>query len=110
MTPAANLFDDLPADRSAEDFLELLATSDLKIERIVSHGQASPDGFWYDQDWAEWVVVLTGSAELMIEGEDSARSLKPGDHLHIPPHTRHRVVRTDTNQPTVWLAVHFRAR
>jgi cupin 2 domain-containing protein len=79
-----------------------------RIERIVSTGQASPPGFWYDQDWAEWVVVLAGSARLLIEGEAEPRILAPGDYLEIPPHVRHRVEWTDGAESTIWLAVHVR--
>ena len=78
------------------------------VERIVSTGQGSPPGFRYDQDWAEWVVVLAGAAELRIEGEGAARRLEPGDFVEIPPRVRHRVEWTDPHRPTVWLAVHWR--
>jgi len=103
---AGNLFVDIPTSLAAEQFTALLTTPHLRIERIVSTGQASPPGFWYDQDRAEWVLVLAGSAGLMIEGEAAPRVLAPGDYLHIPAHTRHRVEWTDAAQPTVWLAVH----
>jgi cupin 2 domain-containing protein len=103
-----NLFAELPHDRTDEQTVELLATPDVRIERIVSHGQASPPGFWYNQDWAEWVIVLTGSAGLLFEGDAAARTLRPGDYVHIPPHARHRVEWTDATHDTVWLAVHHR--
>ena len=103
-----NLFSQLPLPGTDEEFAEILAGPGLKIERIVSHSQASPEVLWYDQDWDEWVVVLTGSAELLVEGEDMPRHLGPGDHIHLPAHLRHRVARTATEQPTIWLAVHYR--
>jgi len=53
------------------------------------------------------VIVLAGSAAIAFDGEASPRTLKSGDHLHIPAHTRHRVVSTDPGEPTVWLAVHY---
>ena len=63
----ANLFEDLPSDLSKE-VIEILAQSKIfRIERIVSFGQSSPDGFWYDQDQAEWVIVLKGEAKLLLE-------------------------------------------
>ncbi len=86
----------------------LAADATMRIERIVSHGQASPPGFWYDQDGNEWVLVVSGSAGLMIEGEKEARTFRRGDHVLIPAHVRHRVEWTDANEPTVWLAVHYR--
>lgn len=109
MTAAAgNLFAEFPATTAEEQIEPLVDTANMRIERIVSHGQASPVGFWYDQDWAEWVTLLAGSARLRLEGEAEARVLEPGDHLHIPPHARHRVEWTDPQQPTIWLAVHYR--
>ncbi len=84
----------------------LAAFPGARVERIVSQGQASPPGFWYDQAWTEWVVVLSGAAELLIEGETAPRLLRPGDFLEIPAHVRHRVAWTDPNRPTLWLAVH----
>ena len=104
MTVSGNLFADLPQDVMHEHFMELLRSSAVTIERIVSHGQASPPGFWYDQDRAEWVIVLKGSAELRIDGEPAPRHLRVGDYVHLPAHTRHRVEWTDA--PTIWLAVH----
>ena len=72
-------------------------------------GQASQRGFWYDEDWDEWVVVLSGAAGLLVAGEDGPRTLRAGDHVHLPAHRRHRVEWTDAAEPTVWLAVHFAA-
>jgi cupin 2 domain-containing protein len=105
----SNLFADLPvgAGAPAEEFVELLARPGLRIERIVSTGQASPAGFWYDQPHCEWVLLLRGEAKLAFEGEPAPRVLKPGDFLDIAPHRRHRVEWTHPSQPTVWLAVHY---
>ena len=108
MSVAGNLFADLPQDATREHVAELLCNSAVTIERIVSHGQASPPGFWYDQDWAEWVIVLQGSAGLLIDGEAAPRRLQRGDYVHLPAHTRHRVEWTDAGEPTIWLAVHHR--
>jgi cupin 2 domain-containing protein len=105
---AGNLFAEMPQDPTAEQTTTLLATPALTIERIVSHGQVSPNGFWYDQDRAEWVILLAGSAKILFEGEEAARSLRPGDYVHIPAHARHRVEATDAAHATVWLAVHHR--
>jgi cupin 2 domain-containing protein len=103
----ANLLADLPPHSPQEAFSEILARRDLRIERIVSFGQASPEGFWYDQPHGEWVLVLASAARLRFEGEPSARILLPGDHVNIPPHCRHRLDWTDPAQSTVWLAVHY---
>ena len=67
-----NLFADLPITAEAEQIVALLTHADLKIERIVSTGQASPPGFWYDQPHGEWVLVLRGEAKLAFEDEPAA--------------------------------------
>ena len=104
-----NIFADLPTDASREEIVELLVADGVRIERIVSTGQSSPDGFWYDQPQAEWVLVLAGAAGLLIEGETQPRELRKGDHLHLPARCRHRVEWTAAEEPTIWLAVHFGA-
>ena len=96
----------LPARLPAEELFESLADGgDVRIERIISSGQSSPDGFWYDQAQDEWVAVLQGSARLTWE-DGTERVLDTGDWLLIPAHTRHRVEWTSTAPPCVWLAVH----
>lgn len=104
-----NLFDGLPETLSEEQFSTLVAGGGCRLVRIVSTGQASPVGFWYDQDEAEWVVVLRGRARLLIEGDAAPHDLRAGDHVMIPAHVRHRVEWTDPDQPTVWLALHVDA-
>jgi cupin 2 domain-containing protein len=85
----------------------LLDRDSVRIERIVSRGHSSQPGFWYDQTDNEWVVLLSGRARLLFEGEPDPISLGPGDYLDIPAHTRHRVEWTDPDQDTVWLAVFY---
>jgi cupin 2 domain-containing protein len=98
-----SLFSGIPLTSMEEVFTTLFEKPGLKIERITSHGQASPDGFWYDQPSDEWVLLVRGSAT--IEWVDQpALTLHPGDHLTIPSHTRHRVVQT--SHDALWLAVH----
>lgn len=104
-----NLLSPLPEARAGEIADTLLARPDLRIERIVSHGQKSPPGFWYDQDEGEWVVLLAGAARLRFADEAEARQLRPGDSLDIAPHRRHRVEWTDPATPTIWLAVFYSA-
>ena len=107
--PTANLFAGLPATPQPDETVGILAQGpQTRIERIVSTGQASPPGFWYDQPWDEWVVLLSGSAGLHLHGEPAPRRLAPGDHLLIPAHLRHRVEWTSSDEATVWLAVHLR--
>jgi cupin 2 domain-containing protein len=106
MTPTGNIFADIPADLPNEQIVPLLKTRHVLIERIVSHGHASPPGFWYDQNEDEWVIVLEGSAAISFDGEDAVRTLRRGDYVYIPAHRRHRVTVTDAAVTTVWLAVH----
>ena len=109
MADRGNMFAELPLAAVAEELVaELLATPDLRVERIVSTGQASPEHYWYDQEWAEWVLLLRGGARLLFEDEAEPRCLGPGDYANIPAHRRHRVEWTDPQQATVWLAVHYR--
>lgn len=106
----SNLFAGLPSSPLPEERVtEVLSAGGTRIERIVSTGQASPPGFWYDQEEGEWVAVLQGRARLRIEGEAEARLMRAGDCIDLPPHTRHRVEWTDPATPTVWLAVFYRS-
>jgi cupin 2 domain-containing protein len=103
----SNLFEGLPEAADAERLDRLLARPGVTIERIVSTGQASPPGFWYDQPRGEWVAVLAGEARLRFEDEPAPRILRRGEFVEIAPRRRHRVEWTDPGAPTVWLAVHF---
>jgi cupin 2 domain-containing protein len=103
-----NLFLPLPDARAAESVDALLTRAGLRIERIVSSGQASPPGFWYDQEEGEWVLLLAGLARLRFADEAQARLLTPGDCIEIAPHRRHRVDWTDPTAPTIWLAVSYK--
>lgn len=103
------LHDAIPAALE-EELVDVLARgNETRIERIVSRGQASPDGFWYDQEEDEWVIVLAGAAKLRFEENGQRIKLTPGDYLHIPAHARHRVDWTDPHQDTIWLAVFYKS-
>ncbi len=87
-----NLFADVPAQLPQELVQILHASANARIERIVSHGQASPEGFWYDQDQSEWVAVLKGAARLRFDGDDKvARDDSLATSSNIPAHRKHRV-------------------
>jgi cupin 2 domain-containing protein len=111
-----NLLANLPARPEPTEIFETLLTQPgVRIERIISTGQASPAGFWYDQAQAEWVLLVQGAAVLKFEDEqvqgeirqEVVKTLAPGDHLYIAPHRRHRVEFTQADPPTVWLAIHM---
>lgn len=99
-----NLFEAL-SRADAERFDALCAHGPVRIERIVSWGQASPQGFWYDQDEGEWVALLAGAARLRLLDPDEEIELAAGDWLWIAPRRRHRVEWTAPDAATVWLAV-----
>ena len=102
-----NLFTHLVQTSVGEISETLVQTASLKLERIVSTGQSTPPGQWYDQDRDEWVILLSGSAGLLLEEEYNVRVLRPGDHFLIPAHVRHRVEWTEAGAETVWLALHI---
>jgi cupin 2 domain-containing protein len=85
----ADLFAGLPRHLASALFPTLFDAADMRIERIVSHGHASPDGFRYDQEPHEWVVALKGAARLRFE--EWMAEVNPGDFMNIPAHKRHRV-------------------
>ncbi len=87
----------------------LLEWPGVRVERIVSTGQATRQGEWYDQDSDEFVLLVAGAARLRIEGEAEDRVLGEGDWLLLPAHCRHRVTWTRAEPPTVWLAIHCAA-
>ena len=109
MANIANLFDAIFEASVGEHVDQIVAAGNVRIERIVSHGEANAPDEWYDQDEAEWVLVLSGSAGLVFEGEAQELVLRGGDHVLIAPHRRHRVAWTDANEATIWLAVFWRA-
>jgi cupin 2 domain-containing protein len=103
----SNMLAGLPVSGKEELVQTLASSSHVRIERIVSTGQSSPEGFWYDQPEQEWVVVLQGEAELAFDDSDEVVHLRAGDYLLIPAHKKHRVQWTSITEPTVWLAVFF---
>lgn len=102
-----NLFDDLPQDLSKELVQTLVQAADVRIERIVSQGHASPADFWYDQEQAEWVILLQGAARLQFE--DGMVEIQAGEFINIASRQKHRVDWTTPHEPTVWLAVYYNA-
>jgi cupin 2 domain-containing protein len=102
-----NLFAADQVPLSEERFEQLVCGGQFRIERIISTGQTTPPGAWYDQETDEWVVLLAGAAHLQIEGAPDLVHLQPGDAIDIPAHQKHRVEWTDPERATVWLAVHY---
>ena len=103
-----NIFQNIP-ERCPEELIEqLVVSSSVRIERIVSKGHVSPPDFWYDQEEHEWVVVLAGKAQLQIKGQEQFVTLGPGDPCHLPAHTKHRVAWTVPDEETIWLTVFWK--
>ncbi len=95
-------------DASSAELLETIVSLDgIRLERIVSKGQATPTGEWYDQPWHEFVFLAAGEALLQIEGEPEAHRLCQGQWIMLPAHCRHRVECTLPKQDTIWLAVNW---
>ena len=102
-----NLFNPLPDSSPDEIFETLFKDKNVTIERIVSMGQTTAMGEWLSQSRAEWVILLKGSARVVLAKGNKEYVLNPGDYLHIPSGASHRVSWTAPQEPTVWLAVHF---
>lgn len=101
-----NIFSNIPSELPNEIFEDIIITEKLKIERIVSMGQTSPDTGWYDQSENEWIIVLSGYG--VIEYINGVKvTLKQGDYLNIKAHEKHRVIETSPDEVTVWLAIFY---
>ncbi|OIO68225.1 MAG: hypothetical protein AUJ57_10360 [Zetaproteobacteria bacterium CG1_02_53_45] len=102
-----NIFSGFPAGLVEELTEPLLQSQHMRLERIISHGQSTPAGQWYDQAQDEWVILLQGQARLQLAQQPDEVSLQAGDYLHIPAHCKHRVSWTDPDQTSLWLALFF---
>lgn len=100
-----DLLDVADKGADAEFQTDLAVGPGWRVEWIVSRGQHTAPGDWYDQDADEWVLVVSGSARLQIHGEDAERELRSGQAVWLPAHCRHRVTWTDPGQATVWCAL-----
>ncbi len=101
-----NLFENIPDEIKEELFERIGGNENVRIERIISQGQSSPPGFWYDESLNEFVMLLSGKAKIIYEsGEEFV--LNPGDYLDIKSRVKHRVEWTDEKRKTVWLAVYY---
>jgi len=102
-----NIFRKIPVELPEELFENILEQGSFTLERIVSRAHATPAGEWYDQEKNEWVILLKGSAGLLIDGSDDLIVLAPGDYLFLPAHLKHRVEWTAPGMETIWLALHY---
>ena len=102
----SSIFSSIPKSLSREIIENIIQYNNLRIERIISQGQASPKDFWYDQDENEWVLILQGSARLQFA--DKFVTLQEGDYINIPARKKHRVDWTDPDKKTIWLAIFYK--
>jgi cupin 2 domain-containing protein len=102
-----NIFKTNPEKPNEEIFEIILNNKNLKLERIITNGQTTPPGEWYNQENDEWVVLIQGSALILFENEKFI-ILNKGDHILIPKNCKHRVQWVDSNQECIWLALHFK--
>jgi len=107
MATKNSLFRDIPAGLGSEFVERIAGRKGVRIERIVSRGQCSAEGFWYDQAETEWVLLVKGAARIRFEADDSVLEMKAGDHITIAPRARHRVEWTTPDEETIWLAVFY---
>jgi cupin 2 domain-containing protein len=91
-------------EQGAESFMELARAGGARVERIASRRVLNGD--WYEQGWAEFVLLVAGSAALEFD-DGTRRELKPGDWALLPAQCRHRVAWTDPAYESLWLAVHL---
>jgi len=110
-TNTTNIFTEIPKDLSNEIFENIIKNDNVTIERIISLGHTSPPTGWYDQDRNEWIIVLKGSAKIVLltptSQNETTTTLSAGDHINIPAHTQHKVIWTTAESETIWLAIHY---
>lgn len=101
-----SIFDNIPSNLPEEIIETLIDGDGVRVERIVSKGQRSPNGFWYDQDENEFVILIEGNAKILLENDEPI-TLNAGDYLNIPAHKKHRIEWTDQETETIWLTVFY---
>ena len=100
-----NIFEQIVVDKEEEKFFEIFKNETIKVEKIVSNGQKSPENFWYEQEQSEFILLLEGFA--ILEFENREVELKKGDCLNIEAMEKHRVKFTSQDEPTIWFAVFY---
>jgi len=97
----------LSFSENEEIFETLLKNRNIKIERIISSGQFTEKGVWYDQDINEWILLVQGEAILEFENKETVK-MKKGNYYNIPSHLKHRVAYTSKKPKCIWLAVLYK--
>ena len=99
-----NIFEPMIEKDDIEKTYSLMSSSAFELEKIVSYGQITPEGQWYDQGHDEWVMLVKGTAVLRFEDEQQL-TLNAGDILTISAHQKHRV--EQCSRDAIWLALHI---
>ena len=92
---------DLP-NLDSESFETLLKHKNVEIKTIVSNTLSTPQTF--QQECAEWVVVIQGCAKIEMDGV--VHKLQKGDTLFIEATKSHTLLKT--KKVVVWLAIYIR--
>lgn len=100
-----NIFNTSGLKQNKEVFETIVEKNDFRIERIVSNGFSSPEGYWYNQNFDEIVFLLQGNAIIELENAKTIE-MKSGDYLTIPKHQKHRVKNLSKDPNCIWLAIH----
>ena len=100
-----NIFEQIIVNKNEEKFFEVFKNETIKVEKIVSNGQKSPENFWYEQEKSEFILLLEGFA--ILEFENRVVELKKGDCLNIEAYQKHKVKFTSLDEPTIWFAVFY---
>lgn len=105
MVDKYNIFEKVLVNKNEEQFFEIFKNETIKVEKIVSNGQKSPENFWYEQEKNEYILLLSGSA--ILQFEDFEIELEKGDCLNISAMKKHRVKFTSLSEPTIWFAIFY---
>jgi cupin 2 domain-containing protein len=106
MDTIGNIFQSIPNNVDSEIFDVIIKSDSIRVERILSKGQSSPESGWHDQEENEWVIVLQGSGTIVFENENEL-TLEKGDFINIPSRQKHKVIWTEPDVVTIWLAIFY---
>ena len=85
MADLTNLLTDIPDVLPEELIQDILSMPSLRIERIVSLGHASPEGFWYDPGGPRMGPALEGGSPVEIRGGGADRTTARDVRQHPRP-------------------------
>lgn len=98
-----NIFENIGQAGEEELFDVIQKGTNYRIERIVSAGHSSPEGFFYDQENDEWIMLVQGEATLEMEGKYV--EMKAGDYMFVPKNCKHRIEKTSIAPTCIWLCI-----